>query len=106
MIFLISVVIIVSVLVGVSVVTVVVAVLLRRCFFQKKTVKDRKTNPVYESIEDVKPAANENQYEGVYVLAGDPAIVNLEKKAHTETSLSSDARSPEYEVDPVYHTIQ
>ncbi|KAF5893091.1 roundabout 2-like, partial [Clarias magur] len=116
--------IIISVLVGASAVTVFVGLLLRRSYFQKKTINDRNPENVYESIEDVRVAAkgdgdsgkeklpemvagrnlernqtqqgthhhlaNESQYEAIYVLAGDPAIVNLGKKTDTEPSSSSE----------------
>ncbi|KAF5893093.1 roundabout 2-like, partial [Clarias magur] len=88
---------IVSILAGVTVVTVIGALLMCAFFFRKKTVKDRNKMHVYESIEDVRTTAvkdrnkmhvyesiedlrttaKESQYEAIYVLAGDPAISNL-----------------------------
>ncbi|XP_053496908.1 uncharacterized protein LOC128617787 [Ictalurus furcatus] len=127
----------VSVLVGVSVVAVIVAVLLRRCFFRKRSersqytdnrlclvivksavftehtfgfhfsaAKGRKTDHIYESIEDVTPAAQKNLYEAIYVLAGDTALVNLGNKTQTDASSSSETQSPTNLVESVYSTIQ
>ncbi|XP_047016002.1 uncharacterized protein LOC108274808 isoform X6 [Ictalurus punctatus] len=96
----------VSVLVGVSVAAVIVAVLLRRCFFRKRTAKGRKTDHIYESIEDVTPTAQKNLDEAIYVLAGDTALVNLGNKTQTDASSSSETQSPTNLVESVYSTIQ
>ncbi|XP_060760628.1 uncharacterized protein LOC132870783 [Neoarius graeffei] len=82
------VVIIVSVLVGVTVVTIFAALLLWRCFCKKKTAKAKETDHIYESIGDVTQAAPENHYESIYLLAGDPAIVNQGKIRHNPYRLS------------------
>ncbi|KAM9431959.1 uncharacterized protein Hap1MRO34_002895 [Clarias gariepinus] len=94
---------VISVLVGV---TVVGALLMCGFFLQKKIAKDRKKDHDYESVEDVKPAANENNYEAIYVLAGDSAIVSLGKKTDTEASSSSETKAPKNQGESVYSTVQ
>ncbi|KAF5893092.1 roundabout 2-like, partial [Clarias magur] len=80
---------VISVLFGVTVV-----LLMCGFFFRKKFAKDTKKDHVYESVEDVKPAANENNYEAIYVLAGDSAIVSLGKKTDAEPQSSSETKLP------------
>ncbi|KAF7702541.1 hypothetical protein HF521_001824 [Silurus meridionalis] len=94
----------VSVLGGVTAVGVFGALLLWKCFFQKKTVKDKKADHIYESMTDVTQTAQENQYEAIYILAGDPTILNLKKK--TDASSPSETRPLENLVEPVYSLIE
>ncbi|KAK3558100.1 hypothetical protein QTP86_009459 [Hemibagrus guttatus] len=68
--------IIISILVAAIVVVLVVPLLLWKCFFQKKAVKDRNNDHVYESVHDIAVTACESPNEPIYVLAGDPAIIN------------------------------
>ncbi|KAG7324651.1 hypothetical protein KOW79_012667 [Hemibagrus wyckioides] len=86
----------ISILVPATVVVLVFPLFLWKCFFQNKTVKDRNNDQVYESVHEVTVTACENLYEPIYVLAGDPAIINQAQKTHPVSSASSE--TPRYQI--------